>query len=69
MLYNTVFMSWPKRLSTKKTYRIWKICNALFKFISAQDEINLKRAFESVDDILKSTYKTKINRKKTEVMV
>jgi len=37
--------------------------------IIAQDEINLKRALESLDDILKSNYKMKINRKKTEVMV
>ena len=29
--------------------------------IIAQDEINLKRAFESLDDILKSKYKMKIN--------
>jgi hypothetical protein len=34
-----------------------------------QDEINFKRALESLDDILKSNYKMKINRKKTEVMV
>ena len=32
--------------------------------IIAQNEINLKRALESLDDILKSTYKMKINRKK-----
>jgi hypothetical protein len=32
--------------------------------IIAQDEINLERAFESLDDILKSKYKMKINRKK-----
>jgi len=38
--------------------------------IIAQDEINLKRALESLDVILKSTYKMKINRgEKTEVMV
>ena len=37
--------------------------------IMAQDEINLERALESLDDILKSNYKMKINRKKTEVMV
>ena len=37
--------------------------------IIAQDEINLKRALESLDDILKSNYKMKINRKKTEDMV
>jgi hypothetical protein len=30
----------------------------------AQDEINLKRALECLDDILKSNYKIKINRKK-----
>jgi hypothetical protein len=29
-----------------------------------QDEINLKRALESLDDILDSNYKMKINRKK-----
>ena len=29
--------------------------------IIAQDEINLKRALESLDDILKSNYKMKIN--------
>jgi retron-type reverse transcriptase len=32
--------------------------------IIPQDEINLKRALESLDDILKSNYKTKINSKK-----
>jgi len=32
--------------------------------IIAQDEINLKIALESIDDILKSDYKMKINRKK-----
>jgi len=37
--------------------------------IVAQDGIYLKRALESLDDILKSKYKMKINRKKTEVMV
>ena len=37
--------------------------------IIAQDEIELKRAVESLDDILKSNYKMKINWKKTEVMV
>ena len=37
--------------------------------IIAQDEINLKRALESLDDILKSNYKMKINREKTGVMV
>ena len=39
--------------------------------IIAQDEINLGRALESIDDILKSNYKMKINRKKkkTEVTV
>jgi hypothetical protein len=37
--------------------------------IIAQDEINLKRALECLDDILKSDYKMKMNRKKTEVMV
>jgi len=37
--------------------------------IKAQDEINLKRALESLNDILKSNYKIKINRKKIEVMV
>ena len=37
--------------------------------IKAQDEINLKTALESLDDILKSNYKMKINRKKTEVVV
>ena len=31
--------------------------------IVAQDEINLKRALESLDDILKGNYKMKINRK------
>ena len=34
--------------------------------IIAQDEINLKRALESLDDILKSKYTTKINRKKKQ---
>jgi len=29
--------------------------------VIAQDEINLKRALESLDDILKSKYKMKIN--------
>jgi uncharacterized protein YicC (UPF0701 family) len=37
--------------------------------IIAQDEIKLKRALESLDVILKSKYKMKINRGKTEVMV
>jgi hypothetical protein len=37
--------------------------------IVAQDETNLKRASESLDDILKSNYKMKINREKTEFMV
>lgn len=37
--------------------------------IIAQDEMNLKRALESLDDILKTNYNLKINRKKTEVMV
>jgi hypothetical protein len=31
--------------------------------IIAQDEIDLKRALESLEDILKSNYKIKINRK------
>ena len=34
-----------------------------------QDEINLKRALESLDNTLKSNYKMKINRKKTKVTV
>ena len=34
--------------------------------ITAQDEINLKRAIESLDDILKSNYKMKINWKKKQ---
>ena len=37
--------------------------------IIAQDEINFKKALESLDDILKSNYKMKIYREKTEVMV
>jgi hypothetical protein len=37
--------------------------------IMAQGEINLKRALESLEDILKIKQKVKINRKKTEVMV
>jgi len=37
--------------------------------IIAQDEINVKRTLESLYDILKSNYKMKINRKKSEVMV
>jgi len=32
--------------------------------IVAQDEVNLKRAIESLDDVLKSSHKSKINRKK-----
>ena len=36
--------------------------------IIAQDKIHLKRALESLDDILKSNYRMKINWKKTEVM-
>ena len=32
--------------------------------IIAQEETNLKRALESLDDILKNNYKMKINRKK-----
>jgi hypothetical protein len=35
----------------------------------AQDEINLKRSLASLDDILKSNYKMKMNRGKTEEMV
>ena len=35
--------------------------------IIAQGEINLKRALESLDDILKSNYKMKINRKKQKL--
>jgi hypothetical protein len=35
--------------------------------IIAQDEINLKRALESLDDILKSNYKMKINKKKNKL--
>jgi len=31
--------------------------------IIAQDEINLKRALESLEDVLKSNYKLKINIK------
>ena len=34
--------------------------------IIAQNEINLKRALENLDDILKSNYKMKINRKKKQ---
>ena len=37
--------------------------------IIVQNEINLKRALESLDDILKSSYKMKINGIKTEVLV
>jgi hypothetical protein len=37
--------------------------------IIAQDERNLKRLLESLDDILKSNYKMKISRIKTEVIV
>ena len=39
--------------------------------IIAQFEINLKRALESLDDILKSNYKMKFNKKKKkkEIMV
>jgi hypothetical protein len=37
--------------------------------IIAQDEINLKRALESLDDISKRNYKMKKKKKKTEVMV
>jgi len=37
--------------------------------ITAQDEINLKRSLASLDGILKSNYKMKINREKTEEMV
>jgi len=38
----------------------------MLKFVDdiAQDEINLKRALETLDGILKSNYKRKINRKK-----
>ena len=36
--------------------------------IIAQDEINLKRTLECLDDILKSSYKMKINGIETEVM-
>ena len=34
--------------------------------IIAQDEINLERALESLDDISKSNYKMKINREKKQ---
>jgi len=34
--------------------------------IIAEDEINLKKALERLDDILKSNYNMKINRKKAE---
>jgi hypothetical protein len=37
--------------------------------IIAQNEISLRRLLECLDYILKSNYKMKINRKKTEVMV
>jgi len=33
----------------------------------AQDEINLERALESLDDISKSNYKMKINREKNRI--
>ena len=35
--------------------------------IIAQDEINLKRALESLDDILKINYKMEIKRKKQKL--
>ena len=35
--------------------------------IIAQDEIHFKKALESLDDILKSNYKIKINRKKQKL--
>jgi len=35
--------------------------------IIAQDKINLKRALESLGDILKSNYNIKINRKKQKL--
>jgi len=34
--------------------------------IIAQDEINLKRALESLDDILQNNYKIKIKKKKKQ---
>ena len=37
--------------------------------IIMQDEINLNRALESLDDILKCNYEMKINRIKIEIMV
>ena len=37
--------------------------------IRAQEEINCKTTLESFDDILKSNYEMKINKKKTEVTV
>ena len=37
--------------------------------IIVQDEINLKRALESLGDIVSSSYKMKINRIKIEIMV
>ena len=37
--------------------------------IKAQDEINLIRALETLDDILKSNYRMKINRIKTEAII
>jgi len=35
--------------------------------IKAQEEINLNRTLESLDDILKSNYKMKMNRKKQKL--
>ena len=37
--------------------------------IKAQEKINLKRALESLDEILNSNYRIKINRIKAEVIV
>ena len=37
--------------------------------IIVQDEINLRRELESLDDILKSNYEMKMNRIKIEIMV
>ena len=37
--------------------------------IIGQDEINLRRILQSVDDILKINYEMKINRIKMEVML
>jgi hypothetical protein len=47
--------------------RIQKLRFADNMAVIVQHEINLKTAFESLDDVLKSNFKMKINRKKQKL--